>query len=178
MRLDDPIPEGGHLTGLQPSAYLSDSQVRQNHRRAVLRQIILPVALTGVAMIAVLVILILALSPRMLNVAASFMSLLILIPTVLVCLVPYVLIVAAFAGTRKLYFLLPGQLRAARHFMHRANDVARNASFGVARPVIAVSRRLAWVEQLVSRKPPRALSAAKSKALIPSTSGESKSNER
>ncbi len=161
------------MTGLRTSAYLSDAQVRQNHRRAVLRRIILPVAVTAVAMIAVLVILVLGFSPTMMNVTAAFMSLLILIPMAILCLVPYVLLVAAFAGTRKLYFLLPRYLDSARHFMHRANGVAQRASMGVARPLITVSERLAWIERLVNRKPSRALGApARSTALI--ESGEPK----
>jgi hypothetical protein len=164
------VTEGGHLTDLRTSAYLSDAQVRQNHRRAVLRQIVLPVGLAVAVMILVLVIMILAFSPSAFNTIASFMSLLILVPTVILCVVPYVLIVAAFGGTRKLYVMLPRYLQTARHGLHRVNVVAQRASVVIAKPVIAVSGRLAWVEQVMNNKPP--------KKLPPSTSGERKFNER
>jgi uncharacterized BrkB/YihY/UPF0761 family membrane protein len=140
------------LSGSRASDYASDFQVRQNHRRAVTRQIIFPVALAALAIIVVLVIMIFALSSHQLNVVTSLMSLCILIPAALLCLIPYVLFVATFAGTRRLYFWLPPRLRTARSAAHRANVITRRLSGGVTRPVIAISQRLAWVEHVSSRQ--------------------------
>lgn len=131
--------------------YPSESEVRARHRRAVLMEIVGPVALVAVIMLVVLLGMILVLSPRQMGTVASFMSLLILVPTVLVCLVPYLLVVALFAGTRKLYLWLPSRLIVARDIIHRVDIVAHQASRSVASPIIAVSQRLAWLERVTNR---------------------------
>jgi hypothetical protein len=142
---------------LRAPEYTSDAIVRDRHRRAVTTRIIAPVAIAAVAIIIVAAVIALALSTRQISVVASFMSLLILVPMVLVCLVPYVLIVAAFAGTRKVYFMLPGKLSAARSAAHRVNLIAHRLSMGVARPIITVNQRIAWLEQVTGRKSRKAL---------------------
>jgi hypothetical protein len=113
-------------------------------------QIIFPVALAALAIIAVPVVMVLALSSYQLNIAANFMSLCILIPGALLCLIPYLLFVATFAGTRRLYFWLPPKLRTARRAAHRANVTTHRLSSAVTRPVIAISQRLAWLEHVTS----------------------------
>jgi hypothetical protein len=138
---------------LRAPEYTSDAIVRERHKRAVLTRIIAPVAAAAVLLVVVAAIIALAMSTRQISVVASFMSLLILVPMVLVCLIPYVLIVAMFAGTRKLYFKLPGVLSTARSAAHRVNLTAHRLSMGVARPIIAINQRAAWLEQVAGRKP-------------------------
>jgi hypothetical protein len=140
------------LSGLRVSDSASDFQVRRNHRRAVMWQIIFPVALTALVIVVVLVVLVFALSSGQLDTAASLMSLCVLLPTALLCLIPYVLFVATFAGTRRLYFWLPPRLRTVRSVARRANTISRRLSSGVTRPVIAISQRLTWIEHLTSRQ--------------------------
>jgi hypothetical protein len=133
--------------------YTSDAIVRERHRRAVTRRIIAPVVVATLVVVAVMAIIAFAMSSRQISVVASFMSLLILVPMVLVCLVPYILIVLAFAGTRRLYFTLPGKLSSARSAAHRVNVIAHRLSMGVARPIISINQRVAWLEQVAGRKP-------------------------
>ena len=140
------------MNRLRMPEFPSESEVRARHRRAVLQQIIGPVALTAVVMIAVLVGMILVLSPHQFGTVASFMSLLILIPTVLVCLVPYILVIAMFAGTRKLYLWMPNILVRTRSVIHQSDVVAHQASRIITRPIIAVSQRWAAIERVTSRK--------------------------
>jgi len=137
--------------------YTSDAVVRDRHRRAVTTRIIAPVVIATLAIIIVAAVIALALSTRQISIVASFMSLLILIPMVLVCLIPYVLIVAMFAGTRRLYFMLPGKLSTARSAAHQVNLIAHRLSMGVARPIIVINQRAAWLEQVTGRKPRKPL---------------------
>lgn len=132
--------------------YPSEAEVRARHRRAVLQQIIAPVVLAAALMILVLVLMVFAFSPRQFGIIASFMSLLILVPAALICVVPYVALVAMFAGTRKLYLWMPSRLRAARTIIHQSDVVAHRVSRAIANPIIAVSQRLAWIERVTSRR--------------------------
>ena len=138
------------MSGLRLTDTTTDFKVRQHHRRAVSLQIVFPVALAALAIIVVPVIMVIALSSYQLNVAANLMSLCILIPSALLCLIPYVLFVATFAGTRRMYFWLPPKLRSARSAVHRANVTTHRLSSAVTRPVIAISQRLAWIEHVTS----------------------------
>jgi uncharacterized membrane protein YfcA len=140
------------LSSLRVPEYTTDAEVRQRHRRAVTWRIVAPVAAAGLAIIAVGAGLALALSSAQLNSVASCMSLLILVPAVLVCVVPYALIVAMFAGTRRLYFWLPSKLTTARSAAHRVNIVAHRLSMGVARPIISINQRVTWLEHVTARK--------------------------
>jgi hypothetical protein len=140
------------LNRLRMPEYPSQAEVRARHRRAVLQQIVGPVALTAAVMIAVLALMVLAFSPRQFGIIASCMSLLILVPTVLICLVPYVALVAMFAGIRKLYLWLPSRLRAARTVVHQSDIVAHRVSRAITNPIIAISQRLAWIERVAGRK--------------------------
>lgn len=131
----------------------TDKQVRARHRNDVLLKIVGPVALTALIMVTVFVAMILALSPSQFNTVANCLSVMLLLPLVLTCLIPYVVLMALFGVTRKAYFWLPDQLRTARGVVHRANLIAHQLSSIITRPVIAVNQRIAWIEGVVRRKP-------------------------
>ncbi len=137
--------------------YTSDAIVRERHRRAVTLRIIAPVAVAALVIVVVAAIMAIAFSTRQISIVASFMSLLILVPMTLVCLIPYILLVVMFAGTRRVYFMLPGKLSTARSAAHRVNVFAHTLSMGVARPIISINQRVAWLEQVTGRKPRRPL---------------------
>ncbi len=137
--------------------YVSDARVRERHRRAVTTRIVAPVVVAALLIVVASTILVITLTGGQLNTVASFMSLLILIPMTLVCLLPYLALVAMFAGTRKLYFWLPGKLSSARSTAHRVNTLAHRLSMGVARPIIGINQRIAWLEHVTGRKPRRPL---------------------
>jgi hypothetical protein len=131
----------------------TDKQVRARHRSDMLLKIGGPVALTALIMIAVFVTMILALSPSQFSTVANCLSVMLLLPLVLTCLIPYVVLMALFGVTRKTYFWLPDQLRTVRGVVHRANLITHRLSTSIARPVIAVNQRIAWLEGVVRRKP-------------------------
>jgi hypothetical protein len=139
--------------GMQDVRLPTDKQVRARHRNDMLLKIVGPVALTALIMVAVFVTMILALSPSQFSTIANCLSVMLLIPVVVTCLVPYVVLMALFGVTRKAYFWLPDQLRTARGVVHRANLIAQQLSSVIARPVIAVNQRIAWLEGVVRRKP-------------------------
>src|SRR5688572_33502272 len=114
------------------------------HRREMLMQAYLPFGIVVVVLAAVLIIMLLAMTTNrteQVGTTAACMSVLILLPTALACVIPYALIVAMAAGVRKLNVWLPVPLARARNFMRRANA----ASYGVARriagPVIWINRK-------------------------------------
>ncbi len=137
--------------------FTSNAEVQRRHRNAVTWRIVAPVVVAALAIIVVAVALVIAFTSRQVDIVASFMSLLILLPAVLFCLVPYILLVVLFAVTRKAYFWLPSRLRTARTAAHQVNVVAHRLSMGVARPIISVNQRVAWIEQVTGRKPRRSV---------------------
>jgi hypothetical protein len=141
------------LSSLQVSGYVTDEEVKARHKRAVTFQIIAPVAVVAIIMVVVLIAMIAGLSSFQFNTVASFMSLLLLVPAVIVCLVPYVLIVAMLFGTRKLYLKSSSLLMSTRNALHKVNVGATRASRAIARPIIAINMRAAWLETMLERRP-------------------------
>jgi len=126
------------------------------------RQVYLPIGIAIAVMVVVVGAMLLLFSPFQLGTAASFMSLLLLVPTVLVCIVPYVLLVALAAMVRKLNVALPGRFYTTRTIVHRANTSSQSLSRKVASPIIWLNSRIAWLEHVLSDRRPR-------KALPPTT---------
>src|SRR5688572_3173784 len=104
------------------------------HRRDMLLQAYLPLGAVVATLAVVLIVMLLGMTTNrteQVGTTAACMSVLILLPTALMCILPYVLIVGTAAGVRKLNAWLPVPMARLRNFMHRAN----NASYGVARRV-------------------------------------------
>ncbi len=135
------------------TGYTTNAEVRAKHHRSVLLFVVAPVVAVAVVMLIVLILMIANMSPRAFNVAAAFMSLLILVPTVILCLIPYVALVAIAAGSRKVYLLLPPILESAHTITHKVNMGSQRVSRIVAEPVIVISQRLAWAERMLGGEP-------------------------
>jgi len=155
------------LSSSEWTGYTTNAEVRAKHQRSVLLFIIAPVAAAVVVMLIVLILMIANMSPRAFNVAAAFMSLLLLIPTVILCLIPYVVLVAIFAGTRKMYLILPPKLEQAHTLMHKVNLASQRLSRLVAEPVIVISQRLAWAERMLGGQPKSDTSAITEVPMLP-----------
>lgn len=133
------------------------AEVRERHQQQVRQQIILPM----VAVLVVLVVLpplafLLIFTGRQVGIIASFATIMLLVPAVMLCVLPYVVMVAGVAGAAKLYARLPDWLRTARNVTHGVNMGSHRVSKAVSVPVIAASKRLAWLERLAGQQPPHA----------------------
>ncbi len=143
-------------------SHIGHAETLARHRREVHNAIYLPVILVGIVLVAVIVGMTLALGETKLAVAADFMSLLLLVPAALLCVVPYVALLALAVGVLKLNIWLPRQFEPVRVIISRTNDVAVDAARLISRPIIWIGQRAAWFEKFIaggvgSAKPPKAL---------------------
>ena len=127
------------------------------HQREMQRQVYLPLIITGLLLVIVPVVLVIALSPYQVGTISAFMSLLLLIPAVLVCIVPYALLVASAALMYKANRWLPGRFGGVRSAMHTVSLQTNQLSRHVVRPVIWVHERYAWLAHVVSSRTPKPL---------------------
>jgi hypothetical protein len=134
------------LSALQVSDYKRNNQVREKHRREVLLHIIAPVAATAIILALVVIFAVIVATPRQFDVIASFMSLLILVPSVVVLLIPFLLVIAIFYGIRRLYLSLSIILEKTRNVTRQVSVTTRQLSYRVAQPVIWLNEKVAWLE--------------------------------
>jgi hypothetical protein len=124
----------------------------QLHRREVRNRIMLPM-LGGVAVLAgLLLILVLKLNGVQMGIVANcLLTAFILVPTMLICLIPTLLIVAGSVGLWKANSAVARPLRRGRltavGYLSRAQDMVPRA----AQPVTALQTRLSYVEYLIGR---------------------------
>jgi len=124
------------------------------HRREMLLQAYLPLGGIAATMVVVLLVMLLAMTTNrteQVGTTAACMSALILLPTALVCIVPYALIVATAAGVRKLNVWLPTPMARLRNFMHGVNGASYGIARRVAAPVIWLNTRFAMLESLFEK---------------------------
>ena len=145
--------------------------VLAKHRREMRLQVYLPLIITGLLLIVVPLILVIASSPYQVGTVAAFMSLLLLIPAVLVCLIPYVTLIALAALTFKLNRWLPTRFITVRSIVHTVNLRTDQLARQAASPIIWISQRIAWLEQFVS-------SRGKSSKTLPMLPGSVSRNEQ
>jgi hypothetical protein len=150
------------LNTSRASRYTRRDQIREKHRREMKRQVYLPLIIAGLILGAATIAMLIFFSPYQLGTAASFMSLLLLVPTALVCVVPYILLIVMALAFRKLNAALPSKFRSTRTIIHRANTGSQSLSRKIAGPIIWINSRIAWLEHMVSERRPR-------KALPPTT---------
>ena len=136
--------------------YVRTAEVMARHRREMLNQVYLPLAGVVLLIVVVMAGIAIAFSPDKIGTVAAFMSLLILVPSVLVCLIPYLLFVALAFGVNWLNRWLPRRLRTTRRVVHTANEGSYQVARRVVNPIIWVSQRLAWAERFLGAKPPKA----------------------
>ncbi len=131
-----------------------NAEVRAQRRRAMRRQVLLPIGVTLVLMALVPIGLLLLVSARQVGIVASFATVMILVPLVLVCLLPYALLLALIPLLARSHGTLANVFRAGRNVAHSLNMGSQRASRAISAPVIAVNRRLAWLERIGPRLPP------------------------
>ena len=129
--------------------YVLSAEVMARHRREMLNQVYLPLAGVVVLMVLVIAGMAVAFSPYQVGTVAAFMSLLILVPTALLCLIPYLLLIALAFGVNWLNRWLPGRLTMTRRVVHTANEGSFQVARRVVNPIIWVSQRLAWAERFL-----------------------------
>lgn len=129
--------------------FVLSAEVMARHRREMLSQVYLPLAGVVVLMVLVVAAMAVAFSPYQVGTVAAFMSLLILVPAVLVCLIPYLLLVALAFGVNWLNRWLPGRLTMTREVVHTANESSYQVARRVVNPIIWMSQRLAWAERFL-----------------------------
>lgn len=131
---------------------------RRKGRRRVLVNVVLPLAAVAVIVFVGVPLFMLAfLKGEQVGTVAAFMAaLFLLVPMVLLCFLPYAMLMLAVLGMAKVNRRVPRTLRSVRGMVVRTNHVAERASRAVAAPVISVSKRLAWLERALGIEPPRA----------------------
>jgi hypothetical protein len=131
---------------------------RRKARRRVWLQVILPLALLGVLIfIGLPIFFAIFFTPTQLGTVAAFMAaLFIFFPTVLLCFLPYVVLIFAVLGMVKVNRRVPRTMHSLRSMVVRTNHVVERASHTVAAPVIGASKRLAWLERALGIEPPHA----------------------
>lgn len=140
-----------------PSVVPDFKATRRLHRRRVWLQIRLPVIAAGVVVFGGALFLALTLSGMQLGMVAALMaSLFLLLPMVLLCMLPYVMLIFAVVGMGSLNRRAPRLLKRARNITFSLNQGSQRLSHLVAAPIISVSNRLAWLERALGLEPPRA----------------------
>ena len=124
----------------------------EQHRSEVRTQIMLPV-LGGVAFVGLLlVIVILTTSPIKLSIVANCMlSAFTLVPTMLLCLIPTIITVAAAAGSWQLNRSAAPPLRNLRGRITAVMRTIRQRAPQVSQPVVEIQGRFTYFETLLSR---------------------------
>lgn len=128
-----------------------NERVRRSHRRAIRWRIVGPVIVAILLMIALVAAMIVGFSDRQVGITANFMTLLLLIPTVLACFVPYILLVVVVVWTGRLYRWVPPKMRIARNLAHSMTTGTQRLANAISRPVIRLNERFAWAENVVKQ---------------------------
>jgi hypothetical protein len=131
---------------------------RHKGRRRVLVNVVLPLMLAAVVIfIGVPAFMIAFFSGPQIGTVAAFMAAIFLfLPMMLLCFVPYVMLIFAVLGMIKVNRRVPRTMRSVRSMVVRTNHVAERASRAIAAPMIVVSKRLAWLERALGIEPPHA----------------------
>jgi glycerol-3-phosphate acyltransferase PlsY len=127
-------------------------------RRKGRRRVLLPLAMVAlVVFIGVPAFMLAFFNGGQVGTVAAFMgALFLLLPATILCFIPYAMLMFAVVGMVRVNRRVPRAMRSVRGMVVRTNYVAERASRGIAAPIIAVSKRLAWLERALGIEPPRA----------------------
>jgi hypothetical protein len=120
------------------------------HQRSVRLRVAAPLVLSGALIVIVPSLLALALSAERFSTVAALMSLLITVPTALLCLLPYVLLIVFAYGARRAYKGTRHTLGRLHRTARRVNLATQKLSARAVKPVIALNVRYAALERLIS----------------------------
>jgi hypothetical protein len=124
---------------------------KARHRRQVRLQILAPVIIPAAIVALLMIVLFIALKPPQLAVVANCMSVLILLPLVLVCLVPQVLMIALMFGTKWSLNKSSSLLDSLQMLMLRVRILILKASAIIARPVMRFNQMFTGADAAVQR---------------------------
>ncbi len=125
---------------------------RQQHRRQVRNQIVLPMLGVAAGLILLLVVVGQALNAGQVSLVADFMlTLFYLLPMMLTCLIPTLIMIAAAVGLWKATNLAARPLRRGRSAAVSSLQRVQRLVPRAAAPVIALQSRLSYSEHFVGR---------------------------
>jgi hypothetical protein len=127
------------------------------HRNERLRTIVAPVGGAMVAAIAVMVLLAIFFSEKQLGTVAACMSVIIFVPLIITCAIPYVILLALLFGVTRISLVTSSALHGLRVFAYRIHSLVRNVAWAIARPVIRLNQIFAWIESVFTRRKPLGL---------------------
>ena len=141
------------ITGVAIGALTAASEkrseaARRQHQRDVRRRIVLPIVIGTAVSVIFLLALAVLFSGRQIGIIASFSLVIITVPVVILCLIPYALLLVSVAGMGRVY-------RVTEKVLVRGQKVSRTIHLGTVRvsktatrPFIVVQKRLAWLERI------------------------------
>lgn len=133
---------------------MNRTSARQRHRREVQLQIVLPMVAAALVIFLVPLVMLLTMSSYDLSTAASLTSLVLLAPMVLLCVIPYVALIALAWAVSRLNRWLPNRTIILRTMLYRLNGGLYGLARRVVRPVIWANARFSGAERVITRALP------------------------
>jgi hypothetical protein len=125
-------------------------QAHSLHRRQVTLRVILPVALAGIVLVSIPLVIVIR-APQSIGTVASFLAaFFLLLPMVVLCIVPYALLLVLIAGMAIVNRRASAFLDVVLGYSYQINALVRRGSKIVASPVIAANKQVAWLEQVAT----------------------------
>ncbi len=139
---------GATIGALTAASEKRSETARRQHQRDVRRRILLPIVIGAVVSIIFLLALAVLFSGRQIGIIASFTAVIVIVPIVILCLIPYALIIVGVAGMGRVY-------KVTEKVLIRGQKVSRTVHLGTVRvsktatrPFISAQKRLAWLERI------------------------------
>jgi len=141
-------PLSGASVGALTAASEKRSQsARLQHRRDVQRRIVLPVVIGAIVAIIFLLALAILFSGRQIGIIASFSAVILIVPMVLLCMIPYALLIVGVAGMGRVHQITEKALIRGQRMSRSIHVGAVRVSKASTRPFIAAQKRLAWLDR-------------------------------
>ncbi|MBX3065047.1 MAG: hypothetical protein KF726_18850 [Anaerolineae bacterium] len=144
---------------------------REEHLRQRRNQIVAPLVIMAAVTLLGIIVMVIGFSSRQVAIVANCLSVIILLPAVLICFVPLVVMLGLTFATALGYGKVGSVLSSLRNAALRGHILTLRASKVIARPVIAFNQRFASMEAAVQRirnKPSTtSATASTSVALVP-----------
>jgi hypothetical protein len=138
-----------HVDAPVESSSRPDSKAK--HRRQVRVQILAPIIIPAVIGLVLMIVMLVVMKPTQLAVVANCMSVFILLPLVLVCMLPLVLMIALTFGANWSLNKSSSMLDALQMLMLRGRILVLKASAIIARPVMRFNQMFTGAEAAVRR---------------------------
>lgn len=135
-------------TPVEPS---SRTESKAKHRRQVRLQILAPLIIPAVIGLVIMIVMLIAMKPTQLAVVANCMSVFILLPLVIVCAIPQVLVLALLFGTNWSLRKTSSLLDALQMLMLRGRILILKAAAIIARPVMRFNQMFTGVDAAFRR---------------------------